>query len=80
MTTTQNTPAPTEKPAKAKRVMLNPQPKINAKVKAATEAGGKLAYENRNWVLTKGKKTIKTMTAVEFSTETPDTITAALTA
>lgn len=79
MTTTQTTAA-TDKPAKAKRVMLNPQNKINAKVKAATEAGGKLAYANRVWTLAMGKKTIKTMTAQEFSTETPETITAALTA
>lgn len=77
MTTTQNTAADAPK---AKRVMLNPQPKINAKVKAAIEAGGKLTYANRVWTLNKGKKTIKTMTAVEFSTETPETITAALTA
>lgn len=75
MTSTQN---PNADAPQAKRVMLNPQPKINAKVKAAREAGGKLAYENRKWVLTKGKKAIKTMTAQEFSTETPDTVTAAL--
>lgn len=53
---------------------------IHEQVANAKLVSRELAYENRNWVLTKGKKAIKTMTAQEFSTETPATITAALTA
>lgn len=71
-----------EQTEKKKRAPLNPQYKINAKIKAAEAAGGKLKYERegKTWVLTKKGMDPKRMTAVEFSNETPETITAALTA
>ncbi len=60
---------------KAKRVPLNPQYKINAKVAAVTEAGGTLTYDKatRLWTVALGDNT-REMTAKEFSEETPETI------
>lgn len=65
---------------KTKRAPLNPQYKINARIKAAEAAGGKLAYERegKTWVLTKKGMDPKRMTAAEFSNETGETITASL--
>lgn len=65
-----------EKPKKGKRELLNPQPKINAKLAAVEAAGGKLTYERdrRRWVLALKDKEPIEMTAKEFSVETPETI------
>jgi hypothetical protein len=66
-----NAPAET----KTKRVPINPQHKIDAKVEAVEGAGGKLAFsrDSRKWVLDLNGKTIE-MTAKEFSIETPESI------
>ena len=55
---------------------LNPQYKINQRIAAAEQAGGKLVYqrEGRTWLLTKKGVEPKTMTAQEFSNETAETI------
>jgi hypothetical protein len=55
---------------------LNPQYKINQRIAAAEQAGGKLVYqrEGRTWLLTKKGVEPKQMTAQEFSNETVETI------
>lgn len=69
-----------EATTKTKRAPLNPQYKINARIKAAEAAGGKLKYERegKTWVLTKKGMDPRRMTAAEFSNETAETITASL--
>jgi hypothetical protein len=61
-----------EKKTEGKRAApLNPQYKINQRIAAAEQAGGKLVYQRdgRTWLLTKKGVEPKTMTAVEFANE-----------
>jgi len=51
-----------DKKTKAKRVSLDPQPVIDAKVAALKELGIKLTYAGRQW-----KAGDKTFTSLEFS-------------
>jgi len=63
---------------KKKRQPLNPQYKIRAKVEAVQAAGGNLSFdkEARQWIMTapgwNGRR--ETFTALEFSTETPQSL------
>lgn len=61
---------------KAKRKLLNPQYKIEAKAAALEATGGKLSFDkaSRQWMATKGDGTILRLTAKQFSELTPETI------
>lgn len=65
------------KSGKGKRTILNPQNKINAKVKAVEAVGGSLVYEKalRLWLLEIPGFNQVRMNAEVFSTQTPETIT-----
>lgn len=65
--TTQATPeTEAAKPTKAKRVILNPQPKIDAKVALVAEAGGSIEWKGRLWVVKLDGKTL-VMDSHEFA-------------
>jgi transposase-like protein len=59
-----------------KRVFLNPQYKIDAKMKAVVGVGGSLVYEksDKTWVLELPNKDSRLLTPQEFSLLTPETI------
>lgn len=61
---------------KAKRVILNPQHKIRAKTEAVGKAGGTLRFDkvDRRWVLGMKNGDTLSMTAEQFSIETPETL------
>lgn len=67
------------KKSKIKRIPLNPQYKIDAKVAAVEAQGGKLSFDRqpREWILM-GKNNMVRMTAQEFSVETPESLVAKL--
>jgi len=71
------TPSATAR-VKKKRQPLNPQYKIRAKVEAVEAAGGKLVFdkEARQWIMTAPgwNNRMETFTALEFSTETPQSL------
>jgi phage FluMu protein Com len=59
-----------------KRVFLNPQYKINQKLKAVSAVGGTLEYDksDKSWILDLPKGKGRVMTPEQFSLETPSTI------
>lgn len=62
--------APATKPA---RILLNPQPKIDAAQALLAEAGGSLMWKNRVWTATLDGKSV-VMDSREFSTLSPEAL------
>lgn len=65
--------ATTQTPSKTKRVLLNPQPKIDAATALLAEAGGSLTWKNRIWTATLDGKSV-VMDSKEFSTLSPEAL------
>ena len=70
--------APNKTATKAKRQLLNPQNKTNAKVAAVEAVGGKLFYDRaeRLWTLASANRGVLTFTALQISTMTPEALAA----
>lgn len=69
---------PVDPTKKAKRKLMNPQYKIDAKVKAVQENGGTLSFDkaSRQWMMTKADGRVFRFTAKQFADHTPETLVA----